>query len=258
MKRGTIFPLLLILALFFASVGSPSAQSDEFVFGMVLVGPQDDRGWSQAHYEGGLFVEENIEGARMLVFESLNIVDAPETTLRDVVEIFEHGSFNDPGGDQWKLVPNQGKLLADPAKARKWQVRDTKSKNDLGQHRAYQIEVPQTAGRDKYSTGDIWVTIYRGDSVQQGEDVGGDCTDAVLETVYATGPLDTANGNDIVLWVVARAHHEPRDKGEEFHHLPYHYEEFSITPRNFEVFRRQREVGGGGHKQKPSTRRRPR
>jgi hypothetical protein len=176
----------------------------------------------------------------------------------DVVEIFEHGSFNDPGGDQWKLVPNQGKLLADPAKARKWQVRDTKSKNDLGQHRAYQIEVPQTAGRDKYSTGDIWVTIYRGDSVQQGEDVGGDCTDAVLETVYATGPLDTANGNDIVLWVVARAHHEPRDKGEEFHHLPYHYEEFSITPRNFEVFRRQREVGGGGHKQKPSTRRRPR
>jgi hypothetical protein len=80
----------------------------------------------------------------------------------------------------------------------------------------------------------------------------------VLETVYATGPLDTANGNDIVLWVVVRAHHEPRHKGEEFHHLPYHYEEFSITPRNFEVFTRQREVGRGGRKQKPSTRRRPR
>jgi Cu2+-containing amine oxidase len=136
-------------------------------------------------------------------------------------------------------------------------VRDTKSKNDLGQNRAYQIEVPQTAGRDKYSTGDVWVTVYRGDSVQQGEDVGGDCTDKVLESVYATGPLDTANGNDIVLWVVVRAHHEPRHKGEEFHHLPYHYEEFSITPRNFEVFRGQREVGRGGHKQKPGTRRRP-
>jgi Cu2+-containing amine oxidase len=174
----------------------------------------------------------------------------------DVVEIFEHSSFNDPDGDQWKLVSAQGKFLADPAKARKWQVRDTKSKNDLGQHRAYQIEAPQTAGRDKYSTGDVWVTVYRGDGVQQGEDVGGDCTDKALESVYANGPLDTVNGNDIVLWVVVRAHHEPRHNGEEFHHLPYHFEEFSITPRNFEVFRGRRETGRGVRKQKSGRRKR--
>src|SRR5215213_2740812 len=88
MKRNFFLSTLLTFVLILVSVGSISAQADEFVFGMVLVGPQDDRGWSQAHYEGGLAVEAAIEGSRMLVFESLNVVDSPETTLRDVVEIF--------------------------------------------------------------------------------------------------------------------------------------------------------------------------
>jgi simple sugar transport system substrate-binding protein len=80
--------LLLSLVLLLVSVGSVFAQSDEFVFGLVLVGPQDDGGWSQAHYAGGVYVEENLPGSRMLVFESLNPADSPEVTLRDVVEIF--------------------------------------------------------------------------------------------------------------------------------------------------------------------------
>jgi len=33
--------------------------AEEFVFGVVLVGPKNDHGWSQAHYEGGLYIEEN-------------------------------------------------------------------------------------------------------------------------------------------------------------------------------------------------------
>ena len=155
----------------------------------------------------------------------------------DVVEVFDHLSLDDPPGDQWQLVSSQTKLLADPTRARKWRVRDAVSQNALGEHRGYEIEVPQLAGRDEYSTGDVWVTVYRGDSVQQGEDVGLDCTDKVLESAYAVGPLDTANGNDIVLWIAMRAHHEPRNRGEEAVFLPYHYEEFSITPRGFEIFR---------------------
>jgi len=57
----------------------------ELVFGMVLVGPRNDRGWSQAHYEGGQYVEENAN-ARMIAFESLNPADKPEATLEGVVE----------------------------------------------------------------------------------------------------------------------------------------------------------------------------
>jgi Cu2+-containing amine oxidase len=66
-----------------------------------------------------------------------------------------------------------------------------------------------------------------------------DCTDSVLEDVYAAGPLDTTTGSDIVLWVALRSHHEPRNQGEEYVHLPYHYEEFSITPRNFAEIRHE-------------------
>jgi Cu2+-containing amine oxidase len=139
------------------------------------------------------------------------------------------------------LITNQSKRKADSNTARKWLIRDLISKNVEGQSRGYEIEIPQIAGRDKYSTGDVWVTIYRGDTVQQGEDIGADCTDSVLENVYAVGPLDTTNGSDIVFWVALRAHHTPRNQGEESDHLPYHYEEFSIVPHNFAELRH------GGH-----------
>jgi simple sugar transport system substrate-binding protein len=55
-------------------------------FGMILVGPKEDRGWSQAHAEGGAYVEENLEGAEMIVFESLNPADKPEATVESVVD----------------------------------------------------------------------------------------------------------------------------------------------------------------------------
>jgi simple sugar transport system substrate-binding protein len=65
---------------------APAPEPEEFVFGVILVGPKNDRGWSQAHYEGGLYVEENLPGARMIVFESLNPADKPEATLEGVVD----------------------------------------------------------------------------------------------------------------------------------------------------------------------------
>ncbi len=65
---------------------APEVEAEPVTFGMVLVGPKNDRGWSQAHYEGGLYVEENLEGSRMIVFESLNAGDKPEATLEGVVD----------------------------------------------------------------------------------------------------------------------------------------------------------------------------
>ncbi len=62
------------------------AEMEPLTFGMILVGPKNDRGWSQAHYEGGLYVEENLEGSSMIVFESLNPADKPEATLEGVVD----------------------------------------------------------------------------------------------------------------------------------------------------------------------------
>jgi Cu2+-containing amine oxidase len=165
----------------------------------------------------------------------------------DVFEVFDHTSYNDPGGDGWTLATVQGKHLANPKRARKFRIHDLKSKSAQGDLRGYEIELPQSAPTDAHSTGDVWVTVYRGDAVQQGADVGVNSDDKELKTLYATGPLDTASGSDIVLWVVVRHHHEPRYTAEEAEYLPYHYEEFHIIPRGFEVLH----VGRGreGHRQ---------
>jgi simple sugar transport system substrate-binding protein len=82
-KVSLLLVALLVLGIF-ASLPA-LAQDEEIVFGVVLVGPQDDRGWSQSHYEAGEYVMEKLPNSRMVVFESLNPADAPETTLLDVV-----------------------------------------------------------------------------------------------------------------------------------------------------------------------------
>lgn len=61
-------------------------ETQPFKFGMILVGPRSDRGWSQAHFEGGEYVEENLDGAEMIVFEKLNPADSPEATVESVVD----------------------------------------------------------------------------------------------------------------------------------------------------------------------------
>ncbi|MEQ8675218.1 MAG: BMP family ABC transporter substrate-binding protein [Aggregatilineales bacterium] len=84
---------LTILFVLLMGVFAPVAAQDEFVFGVVLVGPQNDRGWSQSHLEAAEYVEANFEGASSLIFESLNPADSPETTLMDVVaEMVDSGA----------------------------------------------------------------------------------------------------------------------------------------------------------------------
>jgi simple sugar transport system substrate-binding protein len=82
---GLLVTFTLIAGILLTACGG-TPEPEEFVFGMILVGPQNDRGWSQAHTEAGRYIEENIEGARMIVFESLNPADAPEATLEGVVD----------------------------------------------------------------------------------------------------------------------------------------------------------------------------
>jgi simple sugar transport system substrate-binding protein len=61
------------------------AAGEDFVFGMILVGPQNDHGWSQAHFEAGQYLEEEL-GARMIVLDRVNTADRPETTVDQVID----------------------------------------------------------------------------------------------------------------------------------------------------------------------------
>ena len=64
----------------------PTAEAEDVTFGMILVGPKNDHGWSQAHHDGGLYLEGTLPGSRMIVFELLNAADKPEATLEGVVD----------------------------------------------------------------------------------------------------------------------------------------------------------------------------
>ena len=84
-RRSPWSGVLAALASLLPACGEtePAATPDELVFGMVLVGPKDDRGWSQAHHEAGRYVEERLSGSRMVVEALLD--DQPDVTLADVV-----------------------------------------------------------------------------------------------------------------------------------------------------------------------------
>ncbi len=68
-----------------APAATEAAAAEPFVFGMLLVGPYNDNGWSQAHYEAGKYVEENL-GATMLYLDKVNPADRPGTTPDQLAE----------------------------------------------------------------------------------------------------------------------------------------------------------------------------
>jgi len=49
----------------------PDVQDGKFNVAMVLIGPHDDGGWSQAHYEGLQYVEKNVENVHTAYIENV-------------------------------------------------------------------------------------------------------------------------------------------------------------------------------------------
>jgi simple sugar transport system substrate-binding protein len=63
-----------------ATEAATEAATGDFVFGLLLVGPYNDRGYSQAHYEAGQYVEKNLPGSKMIYLDKVNPADRPGTT----------------------------------------------------------------------------------------------------------------------------------------------------------------------------------
>jgi simple sugar transport system substrate-binding protein len=53
--------------------------------GMILVGPRNDKGWSQAHYEGGEHVISKL-GGEMITVDLVNPADSPDLTIPSIAE----------------------------------------------------------------------------------------------------------------------------------------------------------------------------
>ena len=71
--------VMLLAALVLSACGStevggfqiPDIEKGKTNVAMVLIGPHDDGGWSQAHYEGLLYVEENVPNVHVAYIENV-------------------------------------------------------------------------------------------------------------------------------------------------------------------------------------------
>ena len=76
---------IALLAIACGDDDDGDSADEPFTFGMILVGPRDDRGWSQAHFEGGQYVAAQL-GAQMITIDSVNPADSPNLTIEQVVD----------------------------------------------------------------------------------------------------------------------------------------------------------------------------
>jgi len=78
--------ILLAVSVALLSPVSAMAIDKQFVFGMLLVGPYNDHGWSQAHYDAGRYMEEKVPGAKMIYIDKVNPADRPGITIPQLVD----------------------------------------------------------------------------------------------------------------------------------------------------------------------------
>ena len=85
-----LFRAMLVAAVITGSLGLSAAPAisaqGTFTFGLLLVGPYNDHGWSQAHYEAGQYVEKKVPGARMIYIDKVNPADRPGVTVAQLVD----------------------------------------------------------------------------------------------------------------------------------------------------------------------------
>jgi simple sugar transport system substrate-binding protein len=65
---------------------APPAAGDNLTIGLVMVGPYNDHGWSQANYDGMQYVLAKIPGTKLVYIDKANSADRPGTTVSQLAE----------------------------------------------------------------------------------------------------------------------------------------------------------------------------
>jgi len=90
MIKKSVLTVLTVSFFFFSlsfqTSGTAPGADKTYTFGLLLVGPYNDHGWSQAHFEGGKYVEEMIPGAKMIYIDKVNPADRPGITIPQLVD----------------------------------------------------------------------------------------------------------------------------------------------------------------------------
>lgn len=77
--------LFVAAAIWLTPVLAPAVDVP-FTFGLLLVGPYNDHGWSQAHYEAGRHVEKAVPGTKMIYIDKVNPADRQGVTIPQLVD----------------------------------------------------------------------------------------------------------------------------------------------------------------------------
>lgn len=86
MQRRSWVLTAAVAFLSLALAVSGRAADKPFTFGLLLVGPYNDHGWSQAHYEAGKYVEKKVPGTAMIYIDKVNPADRPGVTIPQLVD----------------------------------------------------------------------------------------------------------------------------------------------------------------------------
>jgi simple sugar transport system substrate-binding protein len=66
---------------------SPAYAADKpFIYGLLMVGPANDHGWSQAHFEAAQEIEKKVPGTKMIYIDKVNPADRPGITVPNLVD----------------------------------------------------------------------------------------------------------------------------------------------------------------------------
>ena len=87
--RLVVFLAIVAVALAGCSKGTPGAMKaagNSLTIGLVMVGPYNDQGWSQANYDGVQYVLKNVPGTKMVYIDKANSSDRPGTTVSQLGE----------------------------------------------------------------------------------------------------------------------------------------------------------------------------
>ena len=88
MRKAIIGMAVIVLAImgFVLSPAQSRAADKGFTFGLLMVGPANDHGWSQAHFEAGKEIEKQIAGTKMIYIDKVNPADRPGVTVPFLVD----------------------------------------------------------------------------------------------------------------------------------------------------------------------------
>ncbi len=91
--------ILLIAALMAAlaapmfAQSAPKAAGPNLTVGLIMVGPYNDHGWSQANYDGMLYAVAKVPGTKLVYIDKANTADRPGTTCSQLAEsLVAHGA----------------------------------------------------------------------------------------------------------------------------------------------------------------------